>query len=189
MLAADETLPGFGIYLTSGGKAVFALRYEKNEKTVTEIIGKVSKMSLKKAHKRAAKLLSDRKLAHEREPVATPAQPQPAAEPTKTRPAKSQRTHNEGADRQAATTKDKARQLQTKALEAMNSTAVSRKLITFDELKDRYGIPYGRKQIARLEAAGAFPKRVPIGEARIGWLEYEIEAYLEQRISKRAGGV
>lgn len=196
LLAADETVPGFGIYLTSSGKTVFAVQYKKDDKTVTKVIGKVSKMSLKKAHKRAAKLLSDPRVAHEREPSANPVQSQPTAEPTtSSRTVKPKRVRyavksspTQGADRQSesSTTNDKTRQLQTKALEATNSTAVLRKLVTFDDLKETYSIPYGRRQIDRLEKAGKFPRRVPIGERRVGWVASEIEAHIEALLAKRS---
>jgi prophage regulatory protein len=59
------------------------------------------------------------------------------------------------------------------------------RLLTFDELRD-HGVPYVRSHLARLEAQGAFPKRVTIGDCRIGWVEDEIEAWVTKRINARS---
>lgn len=59
------------------------------------------------------------------------------------------------------------------------------KLLMFSELRD-YDVTLGRKQIARLEAVGRFPKRVQISDNRIGWVKVEIEAYVKSRIEARA---
>jgi Prophage CP4-57 regulatory protein (AlpA) len=37
----------------------------------------------------------------------------------------------------------------------------------------------------RLEKAGEFPKRVPIGAGRYGWVEAEINAFIEGKIVQR----
>lgn len=58
-------------------------------------------------------------------------------------------------------------------------------LLTFHELKG-HGVLLGRRQIDRLEAKGRFPKRVQIGDARVGWVEAEIDAYIESRIAGRS---
>jgi len=44
---------------------------------------------------------------------------------------------------------------------------------------------YSPAHIARLEAAGKFPKRVQLGPSRVGWIESEIEDWLKERIAKR----
>jgi predicted DNA-binding transcriptional regulator AlpA len=59
------------------------------------------------------------------------------------------------------------------------------KLLLFGELKE-HGVRYGRRQIDRLEAAGKFPKRVPIGESRVGWVESEIVAHMDALIAGRS---
>ena len=41
------------------------------------------------------------------------------------------------------------------------------------------------QHIARLEAAGKFPKRIRLGVNRVGWLEQEVLAWLEERIAQR----
>lgn len=44
---------------------------------------------------------------------------------------------------------------------------------------------YSPQHIARLEAAGEFPRRVRLGSNRVGWLEEEVLAWLQQRIDAR----
>jgi prophage regulatory protein len=59
------------------------------------------------------------------------------------------------------------------------------KLLVFSELKD-HGVRLGRRQIDRLEAKGRFPKRVQIGDTRVGWVESEIDAHVRARITERS---
>jgi prophage regulatory protein len=165
-------LPGLGLYLSRKGRMVYAVEYFKGGALVTKVIGTVNKISVDKARRLAAKLLSDPQITPKRQPAPT-------------------QTPSAGVTRGAESNvpNDRTRQPQTKVRDLKSAPEkVRRKLVTFDELKETYGIPYGRKQLARLEAAGDFPKRVPISNARIGWIESEIEGYLEQRISKRAVG-
>lgn len=44
---------------------------------------------------------------------------------------------------------------------------------------------YSPQHIARLEAAGQFPKRVKLGVNRVGWIEEEVLAWLDERIEAR----
>jgi prophage regulatory protein len=44
---------------------------------------------------------------------------------------------------------------------------------------------YSSQHIARLEAAGQFPKRVKLGNNRVGWVEAEVQDWLQQRIDAR----
>ena len=44
---------------------------------------------------------------------------------------------------------------------------------------------YSPQHVARLEAAGTFPKRVKLGQARVGWIEEEVKAWLQVRIDER----
>ena len=41
------------------------------------------------------------------------------------------------------------------------------------------------QHIARLEAAGKFPKRVKLGNNRVGWVEQEVLDWLQERIDAR----
>jgi len=44
---------------------------------------------------------------------------------------------------------------------------------------------YSTQHIARLEKAGKFPKRVRIGQNRVGWVEAEVLDWLQQRLDDR----
>lgn len=44
---------------------------------------------------------------------------------------------------------------------------------------------YSPAHIDRLEKAGRFPRRVQLGPGRVGWLESEVLAWLEERIRER----
>jgi prophage regulatory protein len=57
-------------------------------------------------------------------------------------------------------------------------------LLSYSDLRAK-GIPYSTVHIWRLEKAGEFPKRVPIGRARHGWLETEIDAWIADRVAAR----
>jgi prophage regulatory protein len=47
------------------------------------------------------------------------------------------------------------------------------------------GIGYSKVHLARLEQDGKFPRHVRIGENRIGWLEHEVDAWIEARAAER----
>ena len=57
------------------------------------------------------------------------------------------------------------------------------KLLTKKEVRDR--VCYSPQHIARLEKAGLFPKRVRLGQNRVGWVEDEINQWIEARILER----
>jgi prophage regulatory protein len=61
---------------------------------------------------------------------------------------------------------------------------MSHVLITYRDLKAK-GIPYSKPHIWRLERAGKFPKRVPIGPARYAYLEAEIDDHVAALITAR----
>lgn len=44
---------------------------------------------------------------------------------------------------------------------------------------------YSPQHIARLEAAGLFPKRVHLGPGRVGWVDEEVQGWLVARIAER----
>lgn len=44
---------------------------------------------------------------------------------------------------------------------------------------------YSPQHIARLEKAGKFPKRVKLGQNRVGWIEAEVLEWLQARIDAR----
>jgi prophage regulatory protein len=172
LLAGDETLPGFGVYLTSRGKTVYAVEYEKDGKSVTEVIGKVSKISLKRARKVAIKIL----------PATKPIQPKQTAPEPPIKRRRRRRTITTDVDTVAV------REVRAQAPPA-DEPRLPRRLLVFPELKSTRNIPYTRRHIDRLERDGKFPKRVPIGERRVGWVESEIDEYVENMIASRSTGV
>jgi len=60
----------------------------------------------------------------------------------------------------------------------------TRRLIPYSALADKC-IYYSKPHLWRLEKAGKFPKRVPTGPGRYGYLECEIDAYITQKIAER----
>jgi prophage regulatory protein len=44
---------------------------------------------------------------------------------------------------------------------------------------------YSHQHVARLEAAGKFPKRIRLGQNRVGWVEQEVLDWLQARIDAR----
>jgi predicted DNA-binding transcriptional regulator AlpA len=61
---------------------------------------------------------------------------------------------------------------------------MARKIISPSELPER-GIKIGDKQRQRLEATGLFPKRVAVTARTCGYVEDEIQAFIEARINQR----
>ena len=57
------------------------------------------------------------------------------------------------------------------------------KLLSKRQVKEM--VLYSPQHIARLEAAGQFPKRVQLGVNRVGWIEDEILDWLQCRIDAR----
>jgi prophage regulatory protein len=58
------------------------------------------------------------------------------------------------------------------------------RLIPYETLRSK-GIPYSKPHMWRLEKAGNFPRRVPIGAGRYAYVEEEIDAYIAQKIAER----
>jgi prophage regulatory protein len=61
---------------------------------------------------------------------------------------------------------------------------MSQILISYRDLKAR-GVPYSKPHLWRLERAGKFPKRVPIGASRYGYVESEIDEHVAALIKAR----
>ena len=59
------------------------------------------------------------------------------------------------------------------------------KLLSYRELGER-GISYGRRHLYTLENERKFPRRVALGENRIGWMETEIDNWIAERAAGRA---
>lgn len=60
---------------------------------------------------------------------------------------------------------------------------MAKRLLAFEDLRAR-GILQGKTQLWRLEKAGKFPRRVKIG-SRNGWIETEVDAFIEEQIAAR----
>lgn len=57
------------------------------------------------------------------------------------------------------------------------------RLLTKKEVRRK--VCYSPQHIARLEAQGQFPRRVRLGQNRVGWVETEIDEWIEARILER----
>ncbi len=58
------------------------------------------------------------------------------------------------------------------------------KWIRSDEIQ--FLVPYSLNHIRRLEAVGAFPKRIRIGPNRIAWTREAVEAWLAERLGEES---
>jgi prophage regulatory protein len=56
-------------------------------------------------------------------------------------------------------------------------------LLRQDEVCRRVGLT--RRWIWKLERDGKFPKRVKVTPNRIGWLEHEVDAWIEAKAAER----
>ena len=61
---------------------------------------------------------------------------------------------------------------------------MAQRLIPYEALKAKC-IGYSKPHLWRLEKANKFPKRVPIGAGRYGYIEAEIDAYIAGKIAER----
>lgn len=59
------------------------------------------------------------------------------------------------------------------------------RIVVFEQLMP-LGVHYSRRQLDRLEVAGKFPKRVPLGVGKVGWLTAEIVALVDSQIASRS---
>jgi prophage regulatory protein len=57
------------------------------------------------------------------------------------------------------------------------------RLLSKRQLKEL--VLYSPQHVARLEAAGKFPRRVQLGQCRVGWVEQEVLDWLQKRIDER----
>jgi prophage regulatory protein len=63
---------------------------------------------------------------------------------------------------------------------------MAQRLIPYEALRAKC-ITYSKPHLWRLEKANKFPKRVPIGVGRYGYVEEEIDDYIAQKIAGRDG--
>ncbi len=57
------------------------------------------------------------------------------------------------------------------------------RFLSFKEVRQK--VLYSRAHLKRLEDAGAFPRRVPLGNCRVGWVEAEVEDWMTRRVAER----
>lgn len=62
------------------------------------------------------------------------------------------------------------------------------RFLTYKQLLKEKGVPYTRVHLKRLEDAGKWPKRVKVGDNRVGWVEDEVDAEMEARAAARNQG-
>lgn len=61
--------------------------------------------------------------------------------------------------------------------------AKNMRLLRLAAVQERTGL--GRDSVYRLAKAGKFPRPVKISERASGWLESEVDAFIEQRAAER----
>ena len=57
------------------------------------------------------------------------------------------------------------------------------KLLSKKQLREK--VLYSINHITRLEQAGRFPKRIRLGDNRVGWLESEVDDWIMQKLRER----
>lgn len=65
------------------------------------------------------------------------------------------------------------------------SNAITDDDVVITKKQLRQMVPYSGQHIGRLERAGKFPRRVSLGENRVGWVLSEIRQWLADRKSQR----
>jgi prophage regulatory protein len=59
------------------------------------------------------------------------------------------------------------------------------KVLSYPELKSEKGIRYSPQWIRKLVKAGSFPAPINLGEATVGFVETEVDAWLKAKIAAR----
>jgi prophage regulatory protein len=59
-----------------------------------------------------------------------------------------------------------------------------KRILGWQDLRDR-GIHWSRQWTLAQEKVGAFPRRIRLGINSVGWLEDEIDTWIEQRTAER----
>jgi predicted DNA-binding transcriptional regulator AlpA len=59
------------------------------------------------------------------------------------------------------------------------------RFLSFPQLKSEKGVPYTRRHLRDLVRAGKFPRPVELSEARIAWIEDEIDQWQADKVSLR----
>ncbi len=61
----------------------------------------------------------------------------------------------------------------------------SHKVLRRKAVREKTG--YSDMHIYRLERAGKFPRRVQLGPNSVGWIESEVDEWIEERMRQRGG--
>ena len=61
------------------------------------------------------------------------------------------------------------------------------RVLSYSDLQTEKGVRFSRQWIRKLVKQGKFPKPVKIGEASIGFIETEVDAWIEGLIAQRDG--
>jgi prophage regulatory protein len=69
--------------------------------------------------------------------------------------------------------------------ETVTRPAHAKRISLFHEL-EVLGVLYSRRHLDRLEMEGKFPKRVALGEGRVGWVTSEVVAHVDFQIESRS---
>ena len=67
----------------------------------------------------------------------------------------------------------------------MNRSSETKRLLPFNDLREKKGIVWTRQHILRETRAKRFPPPINLGGQTIAWVESEIDAWLDQRIAER----
>ena len=59
----------------------------------------------------------------------------------------------------------------------------AKRVLPYPKLREK--VDYTRQHLSRLEALNKFPRRVHLGENKVGWLEDEVDAWIEARAAER----
>ena len=73
--------------------------------------------------------------------------------------------------------------LQTKEAPMNSPETRHTRILTIKDVRAR--VPYSSVQLWRKERAGEFPGRVRLGANRVGWVEAEVEAWLNSKLAER----
>ena len=71
----------------------------------------------------------------------------------------------------------------TKGVMTLRKEFAMTRLLSKKQVREK--VLYSPAHIDRLEKAGQFPSRVQLGPGRVGWVEEEVENWLQQHIAKR----
>lgn len=63
------------------------------------------------------------------------------------------------------------------------STTAQLRVIRLPEVRSKTGL--GRTTIYRMSSNGEFPGSIPLGGDRVGWIESEIDDWIERRMAAR----